>query len=189
MDSTAGAFEGDQFETGKRVGGFVEGGVSGAKGSQNRIDGENAIRGGKGVGEVRCGFEDVFMMAAGAGSWMGAAQTVGGVAMKLGRGDEHGMVRRAFFRAGGGEDEQAGQLRRDLTQVFEVAAVFENVDDGGVVDEMRQRLGGRHAVIARAYRITNGFGALPAMSIQTLLVCRYSRMASRPLSRPMPERL
>jgi len=31
--------------------------------------------------------------------------------------------------------------------------------------------------------------SLPAKSIHTLLVCRYSRMASIPLSRPMPDRL
>ena len=37
--------------------------------------------------------------------------------------------------------------------------------------------------------LTKGLGTLPEMSIQTLLVWRYSWMASAPLSRPIPDRL
>lgn len=40
-----------------------------------------------------------------------------------------------------------------------------------------------------AHRITNGLsGVSRLVEIQTLLVSRYSRIASMPLSRPMPER-
>lgn len=40
----------------------------------------------------------------------------------------------------------------------------------------------------RNYRMTNGFAGMPcAYEIQVLLVSRYSRMDSTPLSRPMPE--
>ena len=37
--------------------------------------------------------------------------------------------------------------------------------------------------------MTKGFGAFPTVSIQTLFVCRYSRIASIPLSRPSPDLL
>lgn len=60
-----------------------------------------------------------------------------------------------------------------------------------VVDWPRQRGSRRHCGCLSTvdYLITNGFGAFPAMSIHTLFVCRYSRIASIPLSRPIPERL
>ena len=41
----------------------------------------------------------------------------------------------------------------------------------------------------RPYRMTKGLGPSPTVSIQTDFSCRYSRIADRPLSRPMPERL
>src|SRR5690554_2562762 len=37
------------------------------------------------------------------------------------------------------------------------------------------------------YRITNGFAVAAPVLIHTLLVCKYSRMASMPFSRPRPE--
>jgi hypothetical protein len=42
---------------------------------------------------------------------------------------------------------------------------------------------------AAAVFITNGLPVLDAVEIHTLLVCRYSLMASRPFSRPRPEAL
>jgi hypothetical protein len=48
---------------------------------------------------------------------------------------------------------------------------------------------GTVARVLERYRITKGLGALPAISIQTLLVCKYSWIASDPLSRPIPDRL
>ena len=50
------------------------------------------------------------------------------------------------------------------------------------------RAGGCHRA-TRRQRITKGFsGAFRLVEIQTLLVSRYSRIDSIPLSRPMPER-
>lgn len=39
---------------------------------------------------------------------------------------------------------------------------------------------------SRRQRITKGFGTSVSVEIQTVLVCRYSLIASCPLSRPMP---
>lgn len=85
---------------------------------------------------------------------------------------QHGMMRPSAFRSGRSQHEQARELRGSLAQVLELLAGIDDVGRGRVV-----------------YRITNGFGLLPEMSIHTLFVCKYSRMASAPLSRPMPERL
>ena len=70
-------------------------------------------------------------------------------------------------------DEEGWKLRGHLFQVLEVNLHRKYVGRCLVVDHL----------------ITNGFGAFPAVSIQTLLVCRYSRIASIPFSRPIPDLL
>ena len=80
------------------------------------------------------------------------------------------MIRRGAGRL---KHQQPGQLRRHLLQVLEVSLHRQYVSSRLVVDHL----------------ITNGFGAFPAVSIQTLLVCRYSRIASIPFSRPIPDLL
>lgn len=102
----------------------------------------------------------------------GALKVFYGSSVELIGGVEHGMVRPRALGTGGIEHQQACELRRHLAQILEVLAVFENVGDSVVV-----------------YRITKGLGLLPEMSIHTLFVCKYSRIASDPLSLPIPDRL
>lgn len=73
------------------------------------------------------------------------------------------------------QNQQSSQLRRNLLQVFEVRLHSDRV--------------GNSLIVYPGHRITKGFGALPEVSIQTLLVCRYSRIASMPFSRPIPDLL
>ncbi len=82
------------------------------------------------------------------------------------------MIRRS---PGSLKHQQSGQLGRNLLQVFEVRLHCDGV--------------GNDLIVNLSHRITNGFGALPEVSIQTLLVCRYSRIASIPFSRPIPDLL
>ena len=102
-----------------------------------------------------------------------ASESIRGMIVNLLRRREHRMIGR--LAASRFQDQQPGELRRHLLQILEPSLRRQYVFNGLVVNF-------RH-------RITNGFGALPAVSIQTLLVCRYSRIASIPFSRPMPDRL
>src|SRR5581483_11567775 len=104
----------------------------------------------------------------------GAQDCVASFAKDPTSGKERRMIGRGFSGSGGRKDQPSGQLRGHLFQVFKAPLICADVNSGCVID---------------GHRITNGFGALPAMSIHTLLVWRYSRMASMPLSRPIPERL
>jgi len=82
------------------------------------------------------------------------------------------MVRRSPGRF---QNQQSGQLRGHLFQVLKVRLHCDRVGNG--------------LIVSLSHRITNGFGALPEVSIQTLLVWRYSRIASIPFSRPIPDLL
>jgi hypothetical protein len=62
----------------------------------------------------------------------------------------------------------------------------ENHPDRPPGADRRPQPGGRRP---NNYLITNGFGTVVAVEIQTLLTWRYSLIISWPLSRPMPERL
>ncbi len=110
-------------------------------------------------------------------------------------GFEHRMVGSCAFASGGGQHEQPRQLRSDLPQILEMLLSEQDVGDGFVVN-IFPAIGGFHGDLftqfgtpRRTYLMMNGFGAFPAMSIQTLFVCKYSRIASIPLSRPIPDRL
>src|SRR5579872_819256 len=94
--------------------------------------------------------------------------------VQLPGGSEHEVVRHCLSAAGCLENQEPRKLCGNLFEVLEILLRGKNVAGGLVVNH---------------YRITNGFGALPATSIQTLLVCRYSRIASMPFSRPIPDRL
>ena len=147
-------------------------GVGRPKGLQYRIDlhagaslEERAVQSPRRPQQVR-------MMAPRVRGHAGGLNRVGGTLVKMVGRFENGMVRPRRLRSGCRQHQQAGQLRGNLAKVLEVFAGFDDIRCRRVV-----------------YRITNGFGLLPEMSIHTLFVCKYSRMASAPLSRPMPDRL
>ena len=112
------------------------------------------------------------MVLAGAQGHTRLVQCFERIAVELSGGSDYGMMRPRTWRSGRSQYQQTGQLRGHLAQIFEAASRFENIGGGLVV-----------------YRSTNGLGVLPEISIHTLFVCRYSRIASMPLSRPMPDRL
>ena len=62
-----------------------------------------------------------------------AAQLIGGGAMKVGRGSEHGMIGRRAVSSGGRQNQNSGDLRGYLPKIFKTFAGFQNVCGGRVI--------------------------------------------------------
>src|ERR1700733_7059033 len=103
-------------------------------------------------------------MRQGALGGLGARDSISGLAKELARGEQRRMIRQRLLRSGCGQHQQSRKLRGNLLQIFKTFLIFDNVRCGRVVYHEPSTLS------TPDYRITNGFGALPAMSIQTLLV-------------------
>lgn len=164
---TAALLEGDDLKTGQTMGGRAQSRPCGLQ----RPEG---IGGTQGIAELRDCAHEVLVVGARARSGTQAFETIRCAFEQPPRRRKHRMIGNSHFAAGGFQNQKAGKLRGDLLQVLEVRLGGEDIAGGLIVDH---------------YRITNGFGTFPAMSIHTLFVCRYSRMASIPFSRPIPDRL
>src|SRR5579885_2944517 len=176
---TAAVLEGDHFESGKFRAGSLQVRVGRADRNQNRIDCERVAGRGKRGANFGASTEQRFVMTPGARSRAGTLYGVGGFGVQMHGRFQHGMSGNTAAGAGGLKHQQTRELRGHLPEILKRFSRFEYVRDGGFVELCCKRL----------HRITNGFGLLPEMSIHTLLVCRYSRIASAPLSRPIPDRL
>lgn len=126
------------------------------------------------------------MMFPRAGSYAGVLKAFRRLSIELAGRDEHGMMRARALGPGRVEHQQPRELGRYLAEILEVLAAFENVGSSVVVSST-----GIPAWVwfFRPYRNTKGLGLFPEMSIHTLFVCKYSRIASDPLSLPIPDRL
>src|SRR5580658_3146939 len=64
-----------------------------------------------------------------------AAKQIGGGSMKAGRGSEHGMIGSRAVASGSRKNQNSGDLRGYLAEIFKTFAGFENVCGGRVVYE------------------------------------------------------